>query len=152
MCVTNILRQINLKFHSLMLMYWDLIPYGLKYSEDLTVVLTNSCVGVNYIFSMAQQSLVGQSLLSTEDSLSHSTLSRTPSGWVISSKHIPLLDKTTTLTRDRNVNMYMNQQDAQNSCDKTLFSIRCSTCFGLYYSIIRSNFYKLYIEFTKCDV
>ena len=29
-------------------------------------------------------------------------------------------------------NMYINQQDAQNSCDHTLFSIRCSTCFGLY--------------------
>ena len=28
--------------------------------------------------------------------------------------------------------MYINQQDAQNSCDYTLFSIRCSTCFGLY--------------------
>ena len=36
--------------------------------------------------------------------------------------------------------MYMNQQDAQNSCDQTLFSIRCSTCFGLYQSTIRSNF------------
>ena len=36
--------------------------------------------------------------------------------------------------------MYINQQDAQNSCDSTLFSIRCSTCFGLYQSIIRSNF------------
>ena len=28
--------------------------------------------------------------------------------------------------------MYINQQDAQNSCDLTLFPIRCSTCFGLY--------------------
>ena len=27
--------------------------------------------------------------------------------------------------------MYMNQQDAQNSCNQALFSIRCSTCFGL---------------------
>ena len=36
--------------------------------------------------------------------------------------------------------MYINQQDAQNSCVQTLFSIRCSTCFGLYQSIIRSNF------------
>ena len=37
-------------------------------------------------------------------------------------------------------NVYINQQDAQNSCDQTLFSIRCSTCFGLYQSIFRSNF------------
>jgi hypothetical protein len=37
-------------------------------------------------------------------------------------------------------NMYINQRDAQNSCDWTLFSIRCCTCFGLYQSIIRSNF------------
>ena len=37
-------------------------------------------------------------------------------------------------------NMYINQQDAQNSCDYTLFYIRCSTCFELYWSIIRSNF------------
>ena len=36
--------------------------------------------------------------------------------------------------------MYIKQQDAQNSCDQTLLSIRCSTCFGLYQSIIRSNF------------
>ena len=26
---------------------------------------------------------------------------------------------------------YINQEDAQNSCDQTLFSISCSTCFGL---------------------
>ena len=32
-------------------------------------------------------------------------------------------------------------------CDQTLFSIRCSTCLGLYQSIIRNNFYKLYIVF-----
>ena len=37
-------------------------------------------------------------------------------------------------------NMYMNQQDAQSSCDQTLCSIRCSTCFGLYQSIFRNNF------------
>ena len=36
--------------------------------------------------------------------------------------------------------MYINQQDAQNSSDWPLFSIRCSTCFGLYQSVIRSNF------------
>ena len=29
-------------------------------------------------------------------------------------------------------NMYINQQDAQNSCEYTLFSIRCCTSFGLY--------------------
>ena len=46
--------------------------------------------------------------------------------------------------------MYINQQDAQNSCDQTLFSIRCSTCFGLYQSIFRSSFYKLYIAFGIC--
>ena len=27
-----------------------------------------------------------------------------------------------------------------NSCDQTLFSIRCSTCFGLYQSIFRATF------------
>ena len=42
--------------------------------------------------------------------------------------------------RNRQRDTYMNQQDAQNSCDQTLFSIRCSTCFGLCWSIIRSNF------------
>ena len=36
--------------------------------------------------------------------------------------------------------LYINQQDAQNYCDQTLFSIRCSTCFGLNQSIIRNNF------------
>ena len=36
--------------------------------------------------------------------------------------------------------MYITQQDAQNSCDQTLFSIRYSACFGLYQSIFRSNF------------
>ena len=46
--------------------------------------------------------------------------------------------------------MYINQHDAQNSCDQTLFSIRCSICFGLHQSIIRSNFYKLYIPFGIC--
>ena len=34
--------------------------------------------------------------------------------------------------RASSYNMYKNQQDVQNSCDQTLFSIRCSTCFGLY--------------------
>ena len=48
------------------------------------------------------------------------------------------------------LSLYINQQDAQNSRDYTLFSIRCSTCFGLYQSIIRSNFYKLYIAFGIC--
>ena len=33
--------------------------------------------------------------------------------------------------RASSYNMYINQQDALNSCDYTLFSIRCSTCFGL---------------------
>ena len=33
---------------------------------------------------------------------------------------------------DRVYSTYISQQDAQNSCDYTLFSIRCSTCFGLY--------------------
>ena len=47
--------------------------------------------------------------------------------------------------------MDINQQDAQNSCDKTLFSIKCSTCFGLLIeSIFRSNFYKLCSAFVKC--
>ena len=41
---------------------------------------------------------------------------------------------------DQLASMYINQQDAHNSCDQTLFSIRCSACFGLYQSIIRSNF------------
>ena len=36
--------------------------------------------------------------------------------------------------------MYINEQVAQNSCDQTLFSIRCFTCFGLCLSIIRNNF------------
>ena len=34
--------------------------------------------------------------------------------------------------RASSYNIYINQQDAQNSCDYTLFSIRCSTCFTLY--------------------
>ena len=34
--------------------------------------------------------------------------------------------------RASSCNMYINQQDAQNSDELTLFSIRCSTCFGLY--------------------
>ena len=34
--------------------------------------------------------------------------------------------------RASSYNMCINQQDAQNSSDFTLFSIRCSTCFGLY--------------------
>ena len=34
--------------------------------------------------------------------------------------------------RASSYNMYINQQDAQTSCDWTLFSIRCSTCFGEY--------------------
>ena len=42
--------------------------------------------------------------------------------------------------RASSCNMYINQQDSQNSCDQTLFSIRCSTCFGLYQSIFSSNF------------
>ena len=37
-------------------------------------------------------------------------------------------------------NMCINQQDARNSCDQTLFSITCSTCFGLCQSTIRSSF------------
>ena len=44
------------------------------------------------------------------------------------------------------ITVVINQQDAQNSCDQTLFSIRCSTCFGPYQSIIRSNFIN-YIAF-----
>ena len=53
-------------------------------------------------------------------------------------------------------NRYINQQDAQNSCDQTLFSIRCSTCFGLCQSIFRNNFinctsHLVYAD-TKCDV
>ena len=28
--------------------------------------------------------------------------------------------------------VYIKQQDGKNSCDWTLFSVRCSTCFGLY--------------------
>ena len=42
--------------------------------------------------------------------------------------------------RASSYNTYTNQQDTQNSCDQTLFSIRCSKCFGLYQSIIKSNF------------
>ena len=38
------------------------------------------------------------------------------------------------------IHVFINQQDAQNSCDQTLFSIRCAACFGMYQSIIRSNF------------
>ena len=37
--------------------------------------------------------------------------------------------------------MYVNQQDAQNSCDYTLFFNIRSTCFGLYQSIFRSNLF-----------
>ena len=76
--------------------------------------------------------------------------------------------------RASSYNMYINQQDAQNSCDQALFSIRCSTCFGLRQSIIRSNFISCTFsicryhtssccvviatlqpdvsEYTKCDV
>ena len=49
--------------------------------------------------------------------------------------------------RASSYNMYKNQQDAQDSCDWTLFSIRCSICSGLCQSIIRSKFYELYIAF-----
>ena len=52
---------------------------------------------------------------------------------------------------DISVYMYINQQDAQTSCAQTLFSIKCSKCFGLCQSIIRSNFYKLYITFDVCQ-
>ena len=38
-------------------------------------------------------------------------------------------------------NMYINQQDAQNSCDWSLFFNIRSTCFGLYQSIFRSNLF-----------
>ena len=44
------------------------------------------------------------------------------------------------LCRKNTFVMYIHQQDAKNSCDQTSFSIRCSTCFGLYQSIFRSNF------------
>ena len=52
--------------------------------------------------------------------------------------------------RASSYNIYINQQAAQNSCDQTLFSTGCSTYFGLYQSIIRSNIYKLYIAFGIC--
>ena len=47
-------------------------------------------------------------------------------------------------------NMCINQQDAQNSCDYTLFFNIRSTCFGLYQSTIRSVFHTLYIAFGIC--
>ena len=46
------------------------------------------------------------------------------SSWITQTERAALRDKAGCL--------YINQQDAQNSCDYTLFSIRCSTCFGLY--------------------
>ena len=54
-------------------------------------------------------------------------------------------------------NLYINQQDSQNSCNQTLFSIRCSTCFGLCYYIIRSNFisctsHLVYADTSDCCV
>ena len=46
--------------------------------------------------------------------------------------------------------MHINQQDTQISVIRLYFLIKCSTCFGMYQSIIRSNFYKLYIAFGIC--
>ena len=37
--------------------------------------------------------------------------------------------------------MYINQQDAQNSCDLTLFFNIYSACFGLYQYIFRNNLF-----------
>ena len=59
--------------------------------------------------------------------------------------------------RASSYNMYINQQDAHNSYNYTLFSIRCSTCFGLYQSIIRSNFisctpHLVYADTIRVDV
>ena len=53
--------------------------------------------------------------------------------------------------------MYINQQDAQNSCDQTLFFNIRSICFGLYQSIFRSNFiscmsYLAYADTSGCCV
>jgi hypothetical protein len=55
-----------------MLIDWNLFPYGLKYSEDLIVVSINISGGSNYMFSIAQQPVLGQKLLNTAASLSHS--------------------------------------------------------------------------------
>ena len=47
-------------------------------------------------------------------------------------------------------NMYINQQDAQNSCDWTLFSIyvlHVSDCIS---PSSGANFYKLYVVFGVC--
>ena len=52
--------------------------------------------------------------------------------------------------------MYINQQDAQNSCDSTLFSIRCSTC--LVYADTSDCCVAIATQqpcvppYTKCDV
>ena len=47
--------------------------------------------------------------------------------------------------------MYMNQQDAQNSCDYTLFSIRYSTCFGhVWYMPIRLAARRIGIYQMRC--
>ena len=47
---------------------------------------------------------------------------------------------TLCIYRASSYNTYVNQQDAQNYCDYTLFSIIRSTFFGLYQSIFRNNF------------
>ena len=60
--------------------------------------------------------------------------------------------------RASSYNMYINQQDAQNSCDETLFFNIRSTCFGLYQSIFRSNLfirctsYLVYADTSRCCV
>ena len=70
--------------------------------------------------------------------------------------------------RASSYNMYtIKQQDAENSCDQTLFFIRCSTCFGLYQSIIwyvpvtyvwllcgysHTTATRMVPAYTKCDV
>ena len=53
--------------------------------------------------------------------------------------------------------MYVNQQDAQNSCDQTLFFNIRPICFGLYQSIFRSNFisctsHLVYVDTSGCCV
>ena len=54
--------------------------------------------------------------------------------------------------------LYINQRDAQISVIKLHFFIRCSACFGLYQSIIRSNLflsctsYLVYSDSSGCCV
>ena len=49
--------------------------------------------------------------------------------------------------RASSYNMYIKQQDAQNSCVYTLFSIRCSTSILVHH---QEQLYKLYIAFGIC--